>query len=206
MANEYETLTNLKLALGIGASDTTRDALLNKNLAAASRGIDAKCGFPARRFYLDLTATARVFTPRGRAVPTADGELFEVDDIGSATGLIVEVGSGVTFTTVDSADYETQPDNAIVNGKAVEGLLKSAGLWGLASGNRVRVTAKWGWPAIPDEVVEATRIQAARLFKRKDSPQGVFGSPEWGPVRVAKLDPDVVDLISDFIRRPRGFA
>lgn len=206
MANEYETLPNLKLALGIKPSDTTRDDLLNANLSAASRGIDAKCGFPRRRFYLDEAATARTFTPRGRTVPTADGELFEVDDIGATSGLIVEVGSGASFTTVDSTDYETQPDNAIVNGRAIESLLKSAGLWGLSAGTRLRVTAKWGWPAIPAEVVEATRIQAARLFKRKDSPEGVMGSAEWGVVRVAKLDPDVVDLISDFIRRPRGFA
>lgn len=207
MANEYETLVNLKLAMGI--TDAVDDVLLQKALTTASRGIDDKCGFPARRFYLDVAASARVYTPRGRIVATDDGEMFDVDDIGSLTGLVVETGSGTTFTTVAATDYETQPDNAIATGRPITALLRASGAWGGTTGSRVRVTAKWGWPAIPDEVIQATLIQAERLFKRKDSPEGVLGSAEWGAVtNLARVDPDVAELLSrgGLIRRPRGFA
>jgi hypothetical protein len=64
---------------------------------------------------------------------------------------------------------------------------------------RVRVTAKWGWPAVPDTVVQATLIQASRLYRRKDSPEGVLGSAEWGTVRLGRVDPDVYALIQQLI-------
>jgi hypothetical protein len=59
----------------------------------------------------------------------------------------------------------------------------------------LRITARWGWPSIPAEVEMATRLLAARLYKRKDSPQGVIASADWGAVRVSKTDPDVYALI-----------
>jgi hypothetical protein len=45
--------------------------------------------------------------------------------------------------------------------------------------------------------VQATLIQAARLYRRKDSPEGVTGSAEWGVVRLPRIDPDVSALIKD---------
>jgi hypothetical protein len=45
----------------------------------------------------------------------------------------------------------------------------------------------------------ATKIQAARLFIRRQSPFGIAGTPELGTVRLsAKLDPDVQALIAPF--------
>lgn len=200
MANEYETPANLKLTLGIEPLDTSYDVLLNKALSAASRGIDAKCGAPARRFWLDAVASARTFNPRGRTASTADGELFLVDDIGAEAGLVVEVGSGSTWIAIVAGDYETVPDNAMVNGRAIEGMLRVGGCWAADPRQRLRVTARWGWPAVPDVVVEATRIQASRLFKRKDSPEGILGSADWGGVaNLARVDPDVQALIAHLI-------
>jgi hypothetical protein len=46
---------------------------------------------------------------------------------------------------------------------------------------------------------EATLIQALRLYKRKDSPEGVLGSAEWGTVRVSRLDPDVAKLVESLV-------
>ncbi|MDX2921298.1 hypothetical protein PV370_25695, partial [Streptomyces sp. NE06-03C] len=66
-------------------------------------------------------------------------------------------------------------------------------------GAGVQVTARWGWPAVPDEIVQATLIQAARLYKRKDSPEGVTGSAEWGVVRLSRRDPDVWALIEHYV-------
>ncbi|GAA4676863.1 hypothetical protein GCM10023347_34020 [Streptomyces chumphonensis] len=194
MANEYGTVAELKERLGIEAADDSRDGLLNRALAAASRGIDLACG--NRRFWLDPDPVQRTVTPSGRVVRKADGELLLVDDIGSLTGLAVEVGWAGAFTAVTG--YETSPDNALLKGKPVTGLLRTDGLWGAAR-TRVRVTARWGWPAVPDDIAEASLIQASRLFKRKDSPEGVMGSAEWGVVRLSRRDPDVWALIEPYI-------
>jgi hypothetical protein len=62
----------------------------------------------------------------------------------------------------------------------------------------VRVTARWGWPAVPAQVAEATLRTAARAYRRKDSPDGVAGSSDWGLIRVPNLDPDVRQMLSIF--------
>lgn len=195
MANEYASLATLKEHLGIEADDVTRDGLLNSALAAASRSIDRATG---RRFWLDETAAARRYTPAGRTYTDADGEHLIIDDIGHAA-ILVETGSGASWTTVLDTDYETGPDNALAAGRPVTSLLRLASSWGGSVGGRVRVTARWGWPSVPDEIEQATLIQAARLYRRKDSPEGVTGSAEWGVVRLSRRDPDVWMLIEPFI-------
>ncbi|MDT0306868.1 phage gp6-like head-tail connector protein [Streptomyces sp. DSM 44917] len=195
MANEYADLAALKGTLNIETADTTADAALNRALTAASRSIDRTCG---RRFWLDPAPVARTYRLRGRLLCEDDGELLLTDDIGSATGLVVETGSGSTWTT--AAGWETAPENAAVEGRPVTGLLRTGGTWGWDhTSARVRVTARWGWPQVPDEVVQATLIQAARLYRRKDSPEGVTGSAEWGVVRLSRRDPDVWALIEGLI-------
>ncbi|WP_298557096.1 phage gp6-like head-tail connector protein [Streptomyces luteogriseus] len=193
MANEYGTLAALKERLGIEADDTSRDAPLNSALAAASRGIDRATG---RRFWLDADPVQRTYNPRGRIVRESDGDLFLVDDIGNVAGLVVETGSGTSWSAV--TDYETGPENAIADGKPITGLLRTLGTWGLTT-TRLRVTARFGWPAVPDEVTEAALIQASRLYKRKDSPEGIIGSAEWGVRNLSRRDPDVWALIEPFI-------
>lgn len=193
MANEYVTLEELKTQLGIEADDSTRDVLLNRARLSASRSIDKTCG---RRFWLDADPVQRVFNPRGRIVREDDGDLFLVDDIGDATGLVVETGSGSSWLAVTG--YETHPDNALADGKPITGLLRPLATWGIATA-RLRVTAKFGWPVVPDDIAEATLIQASRLYKRKDSPEGIIGSAEWGVRNLSRRDPDVWALIEPYI-------
>lgn len=193
MAHEYGSLAALKARLGIEADDTTADVLLTSALGASSRGIDKACG---RRFWLDDTATARVFRLTGRVVCEADGELLLVDDIGDIDDLVVEIGSGTSWTTVTG--YETQPDNALADIRPITGLLRTNGTWGIYNA-RARITTRWGWPAEPDDITEASLIQASRLYKRKDSPEGIIGSAEWGVRNLSRRDPDVWALIEPFI-------
>lgn len=192
MANEYADLATLKSSLGMEADDDTRDSLLNKALASASRSIDTATG---RRFWLDAAASAREFNPASRVVCGSDGERLLLDDAGAAPTL-VETGAAGAWAAV--TDYETGPENAIVRGRPVTSLLRSSGSWGRGT-VRVRVTARWGWPVVPDEIEQATLIQASRLFKRKDSPEGVTGSAEWGVVRLSRRDPDVWALIEHYV-------
>jgi gp6-like head-tail connector protein len=190
---EYTTLALLKEALKI--TDTDRDNLLNQAVSAASRGIDDHCG---RRFYLDDTASARTYNPRRRIVRERDGDKLLVDDIGNVDDLLVEVGRGSTWTDI-TADIETEPENALTKGEPVTALLRFSGCWPIFRDQRVRVTAQWGWPAVPDVVAQAALIQAQRLFKRKDSPEGILGSAEWGVVRLSRIDPDVQSLIANLV-------
>ncbi|NUP16562.1 MAG: phage gp6-like head-tail connector protein [Streptomyces sp.] len=183
----------LKEKLSVEADDTSRDTLLTSALASASRSIDQTCG---RRFWLDAVAVQRTYRLRGRTLCEDDGELLLVDDVGSATGLVVETGRGASWTAVTG--YETQPDNALADGRPITSLLRVNGTWGITTA-RVRVTARFGWPAVPDDVTEAALIQASRLYKRKDSPEGIIGSAEWGVRNLSRRDPDVWALIEPYI-------
>jgi len=193
MAQEYVTREALKNQLGIEASETDRDARADRAVRAASRAIDRATG---RRFFLDEQPQTRTYRLDGRIVREREGDLLLVDDIGDTAGMVVEVGYNTSWSPV--TDYETHPDNALADGRPVTGLLRLGRVWALPS-VRVRVTARFGWPTVPDDIAEAAMIQAARLFKRADSPEGVMGSAEWGVVRLSRRDPDVWALIEPYI-------
>jgi hypothetical protein len=157
--------------------DTSRDDLLQRALTAASRAIDRACG---RRFWLDPTAVQRNYNPwRGRVVREADGEILLTDDIGDTTGLAMETGTPAGGVRTAVTGWETVPDKALADGQPITGLLRPMGIWtwSTTSTTRMRVTTRFGWPAVPDEVEQATLIQASRLFKRKDSPEGSWARP-----------------------------
>ncbi|OQR64776.1 hypothetical protein B6E66_07400 [Streptomyces maremycinicus] len=193
MANEYVTLYELKRQFGVEPDDESRDTELNRARASASRSIDKTTG---RRFWLDEAPVQRTFNPRGRVVCENNGELFLIDDVGSAAGLVVETGSGASWSTVTG--YETSPDNALADGRPITGLLRPLGTWGAAT-SRLRVTAQFGWPTVPEDVHEAALILASRLYKRRDSPEGIIGSAEWGVRNLSRRDPDVWNLIEPYI-------
>lgn len=189
---DYTTLTLVKDELEL--TDTSQDDILSAKITAASAQIDQFCG---RVFTAAGSATARTVNTRGRVTRTPDGDLLLVDDIGSTTGLTVESGypGGSTWTDI-TTDIEVHPLDAITRGYPVTGLLRVSGCWPA----RVRVTAAWGWPSVPAVVSTAAIIQTIRLYKRKDSPEGVLGSTEWGgPVRMSRVDPDVQALLAPLV-------
>jgi hypothetical protein len=189
-AVEYAELAELKAARRI--SDTTDDAALQNALTRASRAIDDRTG---RRFYADADASARTYRTAGRVVRDGDGELLLVDDIASLTDLVVEAGNGTDWTAV--TDWSAEPENAIGRGVAIEALRRDPGHW--SGVRRVRVTARWGWPAVPAPIAEATLLLANRRFMRRDSPEGVSGWSSEGAVRVSRFDPDIEDLVARYV-------
>lgn len=192
---EYATLAELKEQLSIEADDDSRDDLLTKALASASRSIDQATN---RRFWIDDTPVARVLATRHRTVADEDGDHLLTKDIGSASGVVVEVGRPGAWSDITSS-VDLEPPDALDDGQPVTSLLLLSGAWPVGGGQRARVTARWGWPAVPDNIVQACLIQASRLYKRKDSPEGVMGSAEWGVVRLSRRDPDVWALIEPYI-------
>lgn len=189
----YFPLAELKDRLKI--TDSDRDARLARNLAAASRSIDKTCG---RRFYLDPAPVARILNPRSRTVLDEDGWHLLTADIGDVAGLVVQTGRTPAWSDI-TTQVEAEPTDALEQLQPVTSLLRIGGVWPSGGGQRVQVTARWGWPAVPDEVREATALLANRLFKRTDSPEGVLGSSEWGVVRLSRKDPDAYGLIENLV-------
>lgn len=192
----YAALPMVKAQLGKLTTDD-RDDLIEIAIRAASRQIDQLTG---RRFYADRAVTARVFPLSGRAFAGPYGRAVMIDDVSSATGLLVEGGSSGVYSSVST--FDTGPDNAIVMGRPITYIGADSLFY--SGFNAVRVTARWGWPVVPDEVQLACMLLAARLYRRKDSPQGVIANADWGSVRVSRVDPDVEALISHLILP--GFA
>lgn len=186
----YADLLTVKAGLGKTTADD-RDDLIEQAIAAASRMIDSRTG---RRFYADRVATARTFPVIGRTGYMAGEQVAYVDDIASLTDLAVATGTTGSWTAV--AAWEAGPDNAAAYGRPWTQIRGAFG-WLPATG-RVQVTARWGWPAVPDEITQAATLLAARLYRRKDSPQGVLGSADWGVIRVSRFDPDVEALIAPY--------
>jgi hypothetical protein len=195
----YSDLATLKAALGI--TDTTRDTLLTLALNTASEQIDTLTG---RTFGASTsTATTRTYhVPRNSYVADADsyspGATLLIDPIGDLTGLAVAQGntSAGPFTALPATTYDPGPDNAIAKGQPVTELRNLGVAWSMYA--YVQVTARFGWPITPYAITQAALLQAGRIFRRKDSPEGVTGSSEWGAVIVRKVDPDVQALISPY--------
>jgi hypothetical protein len=200
----YVGLQSLKRALGKVTADD-RDEDIQVAAVAASRMIDATTGRPPGAFQAGLTATTRTFSLAGRVLQNIgymrSGVM--VDDIASDEGVVIGIGTVATGVYIPPASFTLGPMNALSEGKPFEWVSLP---YSFTNGTQdsIQVTARWGWPAIPSEVEMATRLLASRLYKRKDSPQGVIASADWGAVRVSRTDPDVYALISH-LSNP-GFA
>lgn len=195
-APDYATVADLAAYLRIG--DTVDDVELAHAIAAASRAVDDACN---RQFGQATAPEERTYTARpdyGTGYWTAD-----VDDYQSATGLAVTV-DGDTVTTYDKA-----PLNAAAKGRPWTRVAFTADSEYLPSTHphRVAVTAQWGWVAVPVPVVQATLLQAARFFTRRNAPFGVAGSPDQGSEMrlLARVDPDVAVALRGF-KRPRALG
>jgi hypothetical protein len=191
---DYATLAELKKFVTIDAAIVDRDDLLTIALDDAHDTLEGDCG---RRFYLDASATARTYDPASRLVVDRGRQFLLVDDIGSLTDFAVATGSGSTFTAV-TGTVEYRPENALVRGRAITSLMTPSGLWPTDPFTRVRVTARWGWPAVPPRVKAATLLSASRYYARRNSPQGVVGTADWGQITVRRSDPDYLAAISQF--------
>lgn len=190
----YTTAATVKAALGI--TTTTQDANVGLAITSASRLIDRWC----RRTFGAGASDVREYA--------ADGPgLISIDDVATSTAFQLETrGSvGSTWTVVTATDYQLIPLNQMRNGvawaythvRATDGVtFPSAGEDAL-----IRVTASFGWPAVPEEIEQACLIQACRLLKRPESAMGVLGVTDVGAITVTKgLDTDVALLIEDYRR------
>jgi hypothetical protein len=196
ITNGYATLTQIKNYMSI--SDNTDNDLLEDLIESASRSIDRMAN---RRFYLDATASARLYR--------AYSDIFVyVDDIGSTSNLVVALdinGNGTyTKTLTLNQDYILDPLTASSLNRPFTQLtmVSNTESWpifpgltqnGLRPG--VQVTARWGWPSVPDDINMACLILTADLYKRKDAPGGILGLGDLGVVRMSPIGRDVTAMV-----------
>jgi hypothetical protein len=196
ITNGYATLTQIKAYMSI--SDNTDNDLLEDLVESASRSIDRIAN---RRFYLDATASARLYR--------AYSDIFVyVDDIGTTSSLVVQTdsnGNGTYAKTLTlNQDYILDPLTSPSLGRPYTQLtmVSNTETWpifpgltqnGLRPG--VQVTARWGWPSVPDDINMACLILTADLYKRKDAPGGILGLGDLGVVRMSPLGRDVTAMV-----------
>ncbi len=197
IGDPYATLDQLKTYMSLGNSPIPEDTDLTASLASVSKEITLYCG---RQFNKADTASPRRFHAlRG-------GEVAYVDDFYELTEIAADYdGDGVYETILTAADYELEPLDGIVNGEP------GWPWWRIVAVSRpfpcgrrpgLRVTAMWGWEAVPDPVHQACLILAAETAKLGEAPFGVAGFDQFGAVRVrqnplakAKLDPYQLDPV-----------
>jgi hypothetical protein len=196
ITNGYATLTEIKNYMSI--SDSTDNDLLENLVESASRSIDRIAN---RRFYLDATASARLYR--------AYSNIFVyVDDIGTTTNLVVAVdenGNGTYSKTLTlNTDYILDPLTSQSLNRPFTQLtmVSNTETWpifpGLTSNGLrpgVQVTARWGWPSVPDDINMACLILTADLYKRKDAPGGILGLGDLGVVRMSPIGRDVTAMV-----------
>jgi hypothetical protein len=199
LTNAYAALDDLYAELNINTSqyDTKLEAALN----AASRQIDGHTG---RFFYQDAAVTAQTFY-------SDDYLECTTDDISTTTGLIVKIDNdddGVFETTLTlNTNYILLPTNAASSWpvmpyttiRLVDSGISVFPQWSSGRPN-TQVTAKFGFPAIPDDVAKACLIQATMLFKSSDAAMGGL-SFETGILRMRDtLNPMAAALIERYVR------
>lgn len=196
LGDSYVTVSELKSYKALGQSNTTFDDLLESAVQSASAEIEQYCN---RQFNQDLVASARVYTP-------LVSRRLVVDDFWTTDGLIVEVDenrNGSFSRVLLSSEYELLPRNGVRNGQPGWPYNTIIGMdysFPMDVRARVRVTAKWGWSAVPDTVKQACLIIASETFQLKDAPFGVAGNNQFGEIRV-RDNPMARNKLKAFVNR-----
>jgi hypothetical protein len=198
--NVYTTLADVRNALQI--EDSIDDNDIQAAILAASRMIDDYC---QRSFYQEgtlLNPVVKYYTP-------TSPWYLEIDDLIEPVEVRSRANQSGPFTTIWNLDTDLmyEPINNPEKGLPITRLLAvTRYVFPYFFPQTVRISGVWGFKEIPYEVELACKIQAARLFVRKQSPFGIAGSVELGTVRLnSRLDPDVEMLLKTF-RRNFGLA
>lgn len=154
---------------GLSTQDTNETAA---ELDAASAWVDGHCN---RTFSPEAEATVRYFSASDYYVldlgpfeiSTTDGVIIATDD-----------GSGTYATTVSAGGYQLEPVNAAFaspDPRPFTTIRRLSSNWPMATldserQERVKVTAKYGWPAVPEAIKRATLALVNASF---ENPSGV---------------------------------
>ncbi len=197
-----DAYTTVPALIAWGTLDAADQGVLESAIHAASRTIDH---LTARKFTTDDAATARVYRPFAC-------DYARVDDFHTTTGLVVKTdddndGTYETTWTI-TTDFILEPFDGVVDGTEGWPYFKLFGTGTRSIPVRdprrgrpsLQVTAKWGWAAVPEDVVLACMIGAEYLFKHKDAPFGIAGFDQFGAGVRLREHPTVKALVHPYAR------
>jgi hypothetical protein len=195
MTTDYATVSMLRDYIGMGSATMgtayPEDTFLQMALDSSAQAIEQFCG--------------RTFHVAGTAV----SDKYLTSDHSSRLRLPDYTGTVTLAGDYDNdGAYETSVVGFVVQEENSEGVPWSVVKMtteALPCGHlAVKATAKWGWTAVPQAIANATLIQSARTYKRRDSPFGSFGSSDMvGTVKLpwrSSLDPDVQTMLQPYVR------
>jgi hypothetical protein len=199
ITNGYSTLQLVAARLGTSTAPDY-DSQIEQAIETASRQIDDYCG---RRFWQDSTVSTREFycDDSTELVSQAGAVL----DISTTTGLIVKLDTGdnggFATTVTISTQFVLTPPNAADDGEPYTGIRLVDGDAFPRSSSRpgCQITAKFGWPSVPEPIAHACLIQSVLLFKATDAAMGglSFGDGAFMRVR-GGLNPIAQDLVDRY--------
>lgn len=184
IGDPYISWPQLKVVLGI--TDSSEDALGNRAVLGAAKAINNRSGYTT--FWRTETPETVTVETEGRIRPVRRGairyfKLLLPDGIASAAGFSVAGNPSASLFEASMRFRQMKPVTAIKLP------------WGASMSETLDITAYWGWPEVPDDIVMANQIQAHRFYGRRGSPEGIAGSAEWGLTRIPNLDPDVKAIL-----------
>ena len=205
ITNGYCTLADVKHSnrLAINDSDSVSDDMLERIVEGVSRKIDDEC----HRFFYTTSSQSRWYTP-------VSSEYVFIDDIPTDSDLTIAIDTnddGAVDDTFTTADYILEPYNAPLDGWPYQKIVRRKSgqfLFPKNADRAVKVTSPFGWTAVPKPIVEACKLQCERLFMRGSTPIGSLSMTALGKMSltIPDLDPDVMELISVYIKKQSGFG
>lgn len=170
-----------------GKTDKAQDAEITTDLTAISRYLDGKLG---RFFSQDMEPVTRTYIPD----TYTDG--LWVDDLAEPP-VIIKIDTrrnGKYETELDASDYELLPLNADKGPEPRPFTRIQLTFWGsyacFTPRERVQVTARYGWPEIPEAIQRATIHLTAIL--RLESPRATRRIAEIGETIEASMDAQII--------------
>lgn len=212
--------TAAQLRTQIDMTTATKDADIEIVLEGACDTIDRVCNRSDDGFLADVAASARYYVGNGEPYLLID-ECVEISEVAVKDAVSDQAYVAWTSPATNMAgdgdwlaasgdplvpNFNTLPYNLLlvdINGDYshfIDG--KLSGLWGWRAGREslrrgvptVRTTARWGYSAaVPDDIMQAAIMQAARWWKRSQSAMAdVLASGDLGTLLYRQvIDPEV---------------
>lgn len=193
IGDPYVSLEELKGYLNMSGKDQYDDALSDA-LSSVTTEIESKCN---RQFNRTDTASQRSYYPESV-------RLAKVHDFYVRTDLVVTFRGNAL---VEDTDFELQPLDGVVDNQSGWPFWKIKLLSGRRftsylneGGAPLKVTARWGWSAVPSPVKQACMIMAAETFQLKDAPLGVAGMDTFGALLRVRDNPMACNKLAPYVR------
>jgi hypothetical protein len=188
----YLAPEELKKTLSLSGTSFA-DEDVKSAVVAASIAIDNQCG---RSFRFATADSTRRYT-------ALSDDWVSVHDLQAVPTSLTVNGSAAL---VADTDYWLDPVPVASPGPPYGTIRRITTGFSRGTSYAVVVTGKFGWPAVPEPIVAATRIIAARMLRRiREAPFAILPFGDQGEaMRMTQADPDVRFLLGPYVRRDLG--